>query len=275
MVDRSEVRDTRSVVAVYEESIQSLFLSIRARGEELSTATGFVVKDLGRPFLVTNRHVLTGRHAMTGELLSSSGAEPDAIEIAHNGAGWGDVVEVTEPLYDPPEPDHEDAHNKVARWTGHPDGPAVDVAVLPLTKLDGATLIPHRLPTIPSHDVVMEVTSEVSVVGFPFGLTHANKLGIWTRGTVATEYYVDYGDRPCFLIDARTRSGQSGSPVLYFNTDSRDVKFRGDVYPGDKGSYSQLLGIYSGRLNASSDLGYVWRPRAIAETLDAAQLRNA
>lgn len=262
------------VVAVYEESIQSLFLSIRARGEQLSTATGFVVKHLERPFLVTNGHVLSGRHAKTGELLSSSGAVPDAIEIAHNGAGWGNVVKVTEPLYDPEDPDHEDSHARVARWTGHPEGPVVDVAVLPLTKLDGVTLIPHKLPTLPTHDVVMEVTSELSVVGFPFGLTHANKLGIWTRGTVATEYYVDYEDRPCFLIDARTRGGQSGSPVLYFTTDSRNVQFRGDVYPGGRGSYSQLLGIYSGRINANSDLGYVWRPKAIAETLAGAQLGN-
>jgi hypothetical protein len=263
------------VAAIYEESIQSLFLTIQVRGQALSTATGFVVEDRGRPFLVTNWHVLAGRDAMTGELLSASGAEPDAIEIAHNGgAGWGSVATVTEPLYDPEDPDHEDAFDRVARWTGHPEGPAVDVAVLPLTMLDGVTLIPHRLPTGPRHDVVMEVTSELSVVGFPFGLTHAKKLGIWTRGTVATEYYVDYDGRPCFLIDARTRSGQSGSPVLYFNTDSRNVQFRGDVYAGDRGSYSQLLGIYSGRLNTSSDLGYVWRPRAITETIAAAHLRH-
>jgi hypothetical protein len=218
--------------------------------------------------------VLAGRDAITGEPLSDSAAEPDAIEIAHNGAGRGNVIEVTEPLYDPEDPDHEDAYDRVPRWTGHPLGPEVDVAVLPLTKLDGVTLIPHRLPTSPSHDVAMEVTSELSVVGFPFGLTHAKKLGIWTRGTVATEYYIDYEDRPCFLIDARTRGGQSGSPVLYFNTDSRNVKFRGDVYAGDRGSFSQLLGIYSGRLNAKSDLGYVWRPKAIAETLDAAHARQ-
>jgi hypothetical protein len=149
----------------------------------------------------------------------------------------------------------------------------VDVAVLPLTRLDGVRLIPYSLPASPAYEVAMEVTSDVSVVGFPFGLTHAEKLGIWTRGTVATEYYVEYDGRPCFLIDARTRSGQSGSPVLYFNTDSRNVQFRGDVYVADQGSFSQLLGIYSGRLNEKSDLGYVWRPRAIAETIDAARAR--
>lgn len=264
------------MAAIYEESIQSLFLRVLVRGQVLSTATGFVVEDQGRPFLVTNWHVFAGRDAITGELLSKFGAEPDAIEIAHNGRkGWGSVVEVTESLYDPEDPDHEDAFDRVARWTGHPDGSAVDVAVLPLTMLDGIELVPHKLPTIPSLDVIMEVTSELSVVGFPFGLKHAKKLAIWTRGTVATEYYVDYEDRPCFLIDARTRTGQSGSPVLYFSTDSQSVKFRGDSWAGDRGSYSQLLGVYSGRLNLNSDLGYVWRPRAIAETLAAARLRHA
>jgi hypothetical protein len=30
----------------------------------------------------------------------------------------------------------------------------------------------------------------------------------------------------------------------------------------------QFLGIYSGRINQDSDLGFVWRPRAISEVID-------
>ena len=46
-----------------------------------------------------------------------------------------------------------------------------------------------------------------------------------------------------FLVDAKTWEGQSGSPVLARVTEDG----------------AQLIGIYSGRTNKDSSLGYVWK----------------
>ncbi len=46
-----------------------------------------------------------------------------------------------------------------------------------------------------------------------------------------------------FLVDAKTWKGQSGSPVLASVTEDN----------------ANLLGIYSGRTNRDSSLGYVWK----------------
>ena len=35
------------------------------------------------------------------------------------------------------------------------------------------------------------------------------------------------------------------------------------------GAYTRFLGIYSGRINPESDLGIVWKARAIAELVES------
>jgi hypothetical protein len=257
---------------IHLESVQSLLLQLSVRGSALSTATGFIVSKDGVNYLVTNWHVLAGRNNVTGELLSPTGAEPDAVGVIHNATGGlGRSVETVEPLWTPDEPDEVD---RTRRWTGHPDGSHVDVAVLPLTQTTEVAIYPHELRHAGMPEVAIEVTTDVAVVGFPFGLTHAKKLAIWTRGIVATEFEVDYDNRPCFLIDARTRAGQSGSPVIYFHDGTGNTRYKNGAFSVGNGPVTQFLGIYSGRINAHSDIGYVWRPVAIAETIAAAQART-
>jgi len=88
----------------------------------------------------------------------------------------------------------------------------------------------------------------VNVIGFPFGWTGGGALGIWVQGAIATEPEVDYDGLPRFLIDSRTRMGQSGSPVTIY-------KRSGWVTLVDRGPYmvhnplTLLLGIYSSRLS--------------------------
>jgi hypothetical protein len=257
----------KAMADVHRESLQSLHLTPTVRGQRLASATGFVVSLSGLTFLVTNWHVLAGRDAHTGAPLSPTGATPDAVEIRHNGRGIGQEATTCEPLYDPDDPDDLD---RVPRWTGHPAAPRVDVAVLPLSPGRGdVRLIPYALE-VPTPPPAIDVTDDVAVVGYPFGLRHADKLAIWTRGTVATEFDVDFDDLPCFLIDARTRQGQSGSPVLLFEPHGPNVRFRDPATVTGPGAYSLLLGIYSWRVNQESDLGYVWRTRAIEDAVDAA-----
>src|SRR4051812_43799972 len=64
-------------------SVTSLYLKLYAKGNQLSTATGFVVEHHGRRFLVSNWHVFSGRNADTDQPLDSkTAAVPDQVRIA-------------------------------------------------------------------------------------------------------------------------------------------------------------------------------------------------
>ena len=67
----------------------------------------------------------------------------------------------------------------------------------------------------------LNVTEPVFVVGFPLGYTINSKdepHAIRTSGTVASDPDLDImikdNNLPAFLIDSKTRQGQSGSPVI-------------------------------------------------------------
>ncbi|VXC11029.1 hypothetical protein [Nocardioides sp. AX2bis] len=190
----------------------------------------------------------------------ATGAVPDTVVITHACTdGLGVWIQRQESLYD------DDGR---PLWLEHPTyGRTVEVVAMPLTNLREVALHPYPLED-PSPGVLVGVTSEVNVVGFPLNMHHAGFLAIWARGTIASEYHVDYDELPLFLIDSRTRPGQSGSPVILFSAGGH-YQVEGEVSPR-AGHLTKLLGIYSGRVNKDSDLGFVWRVRAIQEVVRAA-----
>jgi hypothetical protein len=108
----------------------------------------------------------------------------------------------------------------------------------------------------------------VSVVGFPFGIQGGGSLAVWASGFVASEPDIDYGDLPVFLIDCRSRPGQSGSAVIAHRSGGAVTMADGStgVFGGP---VTRFLGIYSGRVNDQSDLGIVWKASAIREITDS------
>lgn len=146
----------------------------------------------------------------------------------------------------------------------HPKhGSLVDVVALPLTQLDGVELVEHSL--FENQNISVEVSDKVSVVGYPFGLRAAGAKAVWATGYVASEMSEDYEGLPAFLVDCRSRAGQSGSPVIAYGTAFTD---RDSLVVHDR-PMTRLMGVYSGRVNAESDLGIVWKIRAVAEILDS------
>lgn len=105
----------------------------------------------------------------------------------------------------------------------------------------------------------------VSVVDFPFGLTAGGSLAVWATGFVATDHDIDYAALP-FLIDCRSRQGQSGSAVIAHRTSGAVASEQGVSIGG--GVMTRFLGIYSGRVNAESDLGFVWKAAAIRQLVN-------
>ena len=81
----------------------------------------------GRYYLITNWHVVSGRHPETNAIVSPTGAVPDEIRIVHHGHTLGSWVVRTEPLQD---------KNKNNLWLEHPSGRQVDVVALPLQIID-------------------------------------------------------------------------------------------------------------------------------------------
>jgi hypothetical protein len=230
---------------------------MRVNGRPLSTGTAFVAQSPVGPALVTNRHNVTGRDQNTGKPLSATGGLPTEILVVHNHKAFlGQWLAKIEPLYVSDQP----------RWREHPYlGSKVDVVALPLTQLEQVELLPYDLEN-PGPALHLGPADPVSVIGFPFGGGAGGSLGVWATGFLASEPAVDYSDLPLQLVDCRTRRGQSGSPVIAYRS--------GGMIPLEDGSsvtYSQpvwrFVGVYSGRINAESDLGLVWKAQAVQELL--------
>ncbi len=240
-------------ITIAEPSVKSLLLQMRFNGQVLGTGTGFVANAPRGPVLVTNRHNVTGRNQETGQPLSPTGGVPNEVVIMHNRANLlGQWVARTEPLH---------GNNGQPLWIEHAGlGARADFVALPLTQLNDVQLYPYTLG-VGDPAILIAPAEVVSVVGFPFGLTAGGCLAVWATGFVATDHDIDYAALPVFLIDCRSRQGQSGSAVIAHRTGGAVATEQGVMVGA--GVMTRFLGIYSGRINAESDLGFVWKAAAV------------
>jgi hypothetical protein len=262
-------------IRVPNESFRSVFLEMIYRGDGpeppetvIAKGTGFFYRVDGTDFMVTARHNFTGWDAERNEPLSSRGVGPTHVRVGF----WmppppGGRYDLTEgltirlyqiALFRTPADDDADPE---PLWLEHPRlGSQMDVVALPvrIPVEDGVLYMPWEPQEAPD----LWVTEDISIVGFPYGL-NSNNVPIWVRGTIASEPAFMYmvGDQalPLFLADARTRKGQSGSPVLLFRRPLTVLGTESGQIEITQGTQSKLLGVYSGRVNADSDLGFVWR----------------
>lgn len=237
----------------------SLLLELRFNGQMLATGTGFLCASSRGPLLVTNRHNLTGRRQDNNQPISPTGGVPDEVVIWHNSeSGLGNWISKIEPLY----------HDGRPVWKEHPRiGSNADFVALPLTSTASIMEFAYNM-TSPGPAIMVGPSDYLSVIGFPFGMTAGGALPVWATGFMASEPDIDFNELPVFLIDCRSRPGQSGSAVIAYRSsgtvameDGSAGMFAGPVF--------RFLGIYSGRINAESDLGIVWKASAIAELVSA------
>jgi hypothetical protein len=157
--------------------------------------------------------------------------------------------------------------NSHPRWLEHPKlGDRADFVALPLADLADVELYPYDLLGGPA--VAMNPAEPISVVGFPFGLQAGGSLAVWATGFVASEPLIDFRGLPIFLVDCRTRPGQSGSAVI-LHRNGGSVAMQDGSTAMFTGPVTKFQGIYSGRINEESDLGLVWKAAAVAELIDS------
>ena len=240
-------------------SVQSLLIQMLFNGQPLATGTAFLARASSGPVLITNRHNVTGCNQNTGKPISATGGLPNQLSVLHNRADQlGHWIARTEPLF----------AGDLPRWHEHPAlGAKADLVALPLTQLEDVACHPHDVANV-GPDIFVGPSDAVSVIGFPFGMTAGGAFGVWATGHLASEPIVNFSDLPIQLIDCRTRQGQSGSPVIAYRSGGMVPMSNGDSV-AFIGPVFRFIGIYSGRINAESDIGIVWRASAINELLQS------
>lgn len=275
---------------INNNSIRSVFIEciyINSHNDEesvLSTATGFLLNKNKKNFLITNKHVVTGKNTFTNENLDEYGRIPILLRIyLYNEIKKDGTIEylfANENIISLYKNDEPIAKNKL--WLEHHKyGGKVDIAAIDITSYCKVrtnkiletknedyevTMAEYDFNKHVNYNFNFKVTDDVYIIGFPFSYISTASDGyfpIWTKGTIASEYNKNliiplealykekkYYKVPAFLVDSRTRKGQSGSPVIASIKDN-----------------TILLGIYSGRTNDESDLGYVWKTKLIDEII--------
>jgi len=260
---------------------QLFFTTVRIETENdsesgVGTGTLFNYKSNAQsyPFIVTNKHVVSGAKKGKFTFIKSSNGKPL----------FGLTVEID-------LTDFEDY------WYGH-SSKDVDIAIMPLGPLlqiikdrgDEIFYRPINNDVVPSKDTLskLDAIEDVVFVGYPTGIWDSkNKLPVIRRGITASPLQIDYEAKKQFLVDASVFPGSSGSPVFLYNAGSYHDKEGGLVV----GSRLYFLGIiamvfYISEKNEIQhgaiptkksfsiskqmvDLGVVFKTSAILETMDS------
>lgn len=242
-------------ILIDEFSIKPLYLETYLSSSKVGVATGFAVKRGDSYYLCTNWHVVTCRHPNDNRPLSSSGiADPDTLRVWFHTQPLGTWKAKDLCLID------AQGHKL---WKEHNLGREIDVVAVPFQAFPDITVYDIDL-ALANFDLMVYPSEAVSIIGFPEGLTAGGYLPIWKTGHVASDIEIDWNGKPLFLIDATTKSGMSGSPVI-----AKRVCIYQTSQTNQIGNAVRFLGVYSGREIGTSgiEVGFVWKPRVISEIL--------
>jgi Trypsin-like peptidase domain len=251
--------DTNLVVeqTIDGKSIASHCLVLYAYSRSVSTATGFFVQVDGINLLITNYHVVSGRNPDTGLQMANTIPDRILIPVLRRDTGyWRPVVQRL--LVD-----------GEATWIEHPIlRRKFDVVALPVTLSPDEDWSISPYPMDPGPDIAVSTGSTVVIIGFPQGMSGVGLTALWIGGIVASEPNVLEDNENFFWIDANTRHGMSGSPVVA-------RRFGAVLQPGGtvgmwNGIVDRSLGVYAGRASPDMTLGRVWKWSRVMELVDAA-----
>lgn len=242
-------------VRIDEFSVKPLYLDIYRAERRVSVATGFVVKKNDSYYLITNWHVVTCRNPLNNQpLFDATAVDPSVLKIWFHGLNLGHWISKEIDIID-------QTGNRL--WLEHERGEEIDVVAVPLEISNDIKIYDVDL-TLADFDLMLYPSEAVSIIGFPEGWTSGGKFPIWKTGHIASDIDIDWDGKPAFLIDATTKSGMSGSPVI-----AKRVSIYQTSRGNNIGNAVRFLGIYSGREISDSgiEIGFVWKPKVISEIL--------
>lgn len=271
-------------------SLFSLNLKLSCKGKEIGSGTGFFYERNNNFFLVTNYHVLTCRDPKDPSiLLDKILSSPDRITFnisVLTGQEFG-VASTLELSVDENSVFLE--HKKRSHGV---DLVALKVNFTPIQREVITTQQDIQLVS----DIPIEITSNLFIVGYPWGFSPMDNLPVWKKGTVASEPNIISEDLPKIYVDSFTHPGMSGSPV--FASDEREVimldekthKLKEREEQGEisalefitqldpeklkitrKLKHFRIVGVYSGRVSMGRfdpQIGIVWPIYLVDEMID-------
>lgn len=237
-----------------------------ANGNPMKSATGFIWKHGNQHCLVTNWHVVTGKHAHTFELTTES--QPDELRVMFNlrGQNFGKQdykIRIRDDQFRP-------------LWFAHPvRGRLCDVVAvpLPLSGFEPSTNL-YPINVLRSEDdLAVGIGMDVFILGYPFGPTPPG-FPVWKRGSIASEPDLTPIGTGYLLVDTASRPGMSGAPAV-LRSWAVHVLSNGGVSMRPEPA-NKFIGVYSGRLHTKNtedaQLGIVWPKEDIEEIIVAAKL---
>jgi hypothetical protein len=268
----------------------------------LANGTGFVFKWAEAYALVTNWHVLSGKHAVDNTCLSSTGGIPNRIKffvtVSFGVTKFSDGTAEENIYIAPIEISLSDGEGGNPIWRDDRSrNPQSDIAIILLEPLiDELRNKTHDLRHITGGNVTLRrgvqpiagelnyqisdlvniyprVGAQVFVVGYPLGIEYSGVMPIWKGGYIASEpaHPTMIGGEmtgDVLFVDTLSRGGMSGSPVIR-------LPQAGDTFITTDGSESDyvdaeplLVGVYSGREGVTKNeadlaLGRVWKVEVI------------
>jgi hypothetical protein len=238
-----------------------------------SSASSFLYKYNKKTYLITNWHNITGRNPIKKEPLSKTHLGiPNFFYIYFREKDGGGAAKRQNILL------YEDVELTKPKWLVHPElQEQVDVVAIELKKDEN--FVYHSINEFSfDNDILPEVSDDCFIIGYPFKEHRYLGLPIWKRGSIASEPTVNEDQLPKLLVDSATRSGLSGSPVIYERTGIHKVGIDGNL-KNDAiiGKISGFLGVYSGRIGEGelkAQLGIVWKKKVIEEIITGEKLGN-
>ncbi len=237
-----------------------------ANGKSMGSATAFVWARGLQHYLITNWHVVTGKNARTGVLMTP--AQPDTLRCLFNiRIGDFGKQQVDIRIRD------DDLR---PRWfTDVSRGRGCDVVALPLPMpRDDQTMTLYPINALKSEqDLAIHIGMDVFILGYPFGAIPPG-FPVWKRGSIASEPDLTRIGTGYLLVDSASRPGMSGAPVIrrswgyHLLTDDR-ISMTVEAA-------SKFVGVYSGRLyttdGSDAQLGVVWPVEDIENIISGEKL---
>lgn len=241
-----------------------LMLGFRETDLILANATGFIYKSENDFYLITNWHNISGKNPYTNESISEHAGIPDIFltrfrELNKPETAHSVIIEL-----------YEDKEMTKPKWLIHPVYKAkVDVVAI---KIEDNLIKNRFLVPINEYDFENKYSVEVAdtafVIGYPFSDSLYGELPIWKKASIASEPTINIDQLPKLLIDTATRSGLSGSPVIWERNAIHGLTKNHSF--DSIGRIRGFLGVYSGRIGTDelkAQLGIVWKASVIDEII--------